>query len=173
MAAWELRLDPQRICEFADRYDVERDSAILAIGRSAREYGEFAYDGFLTVCYWKTARSCSRCRKNKPEEVAEVTKVSLSTNVERLRMESLRCLHGVDWSTASVLLHIAHPDPYPILDFRALWSLSVEQPASYSFGFWWRYVVACRTIAKQLDVDMRTLDRALWQYSKEHQPVIA
>jgi hypothetical protein len=39
----------------------------------------------------------------------------------------------------------------------------------YDFDLWWCYVCTCREIAAQAGVDMRTLDRALWQYSKENQ----
>ncbi len=66
-----------------------------------------------------------------------------------------------------MLLHFGHGDPYPILDFRALASLGVEQPSSYTFKFWWSFVLACRELAERHQVDMRTLDRALWQYSLE------
>ena len=81
----------------------------------------------------------------------------------------LTCLTGVSWPTASVILHFFHPDPYPIMDFRALWSVSLKVPAQYTFEFWWEYVKFCRGIASRSRVDMRTLDRALWQYSKERQ----
>jgi hypothetical protein len=37
------------------------------------------------------------------------------------------------------------------------------------FAFWWSYVNRCRDLADQARVDMRTLDRALWQYSRENQ----
>jgi hypothetical protein len=32
---------------------------------------------------------------------------------------------------------------------------------------WLGYVDACRSLATTEEVDMRTLDRALWQWSKE------
>jgi len=34
---------------------------------------------------------------------------------------------------------------------------------------WWNYTVYCRALASKAGVDMRTLDQALWQYSKEKQ----
>jgi hypothetical protein len=69
------------------------------------------------------------------------------------------------------MLHFAHRDLYPILDFRALWSLGHEKPpAFYTFDFWWEYVQSCRARAKECGVSMRVLDRALWQFSKENQP---
>jgi hypothetical protein len=81
----------------------------------------------------------------------------------------LTLLDGVSWSTASVILHLFHRDPYPIHDFRALWSVSLAVPAQYSFGVWWPYVEFCRNLAASASADMRTLDKALWQYSKENQ----
>ena len=62
-----------------------------------------------------------------------------------------------------------HRHPYPILDYRALWSLSLKLPKCYSFEFWWAYVEYCRELSSRNGVDMRTLDKALWQYSKEKQ----
>ena len=173
MAKWKLRIAPERIHELSLRYAYEDDQPVLEIGRRAREAGVYSFDDFLAVCEWKTPRSRPRCRKNTSEEVSEITKIALSTCIERLRIDVLRCLHGVQWPTASVLLHLAHSDPYPILDVRALWSWGFSKPPAYSFGFWWEYVQRCRQLAHEQGIDMRTLDRALWQYSKERQPSFA
>ena len=100
--------------------------------------------------------------------VSELTEFSFKTNSERARIESLTILDGVSWLTASVILHLYHSDPYPILDYRALWSVSLEIPGQYTFGFWWPYVKFCRSLAISAKVDMRTLDKALWQFSKEN-----
>ncbi len=72
---------------------------------------------------------------------------------------------------ASVILHFFHSEPYPILDYRALWSLGIDEPPYYKYDFWWGYVRICRDLAEANAVCMRTLDKAMWQYSKENQPV--
>ncbi len=173
MAQWQLRFDPKHIHALADRYRFAEDVHILDIGLHAQEAGEFSFDDFLRVCEWKTIRSRSRCRKNTADDVREITRIALSTAIERLRIEALCCLHGVGLPTASVLLHIGHREPYPILDVRALWSLGFDKPPTYySFKFWWQYVQSCRQLAEELSIDMRTLDRALWQYSKENQDTL-
>ena len=169
MAEWQLRFPAKHIVGLARRYEYEGEEEVLKIGRRAQAAGKFAFKDFLAACEWKTSRTRSRCRKNSPEEVAEATRIALSTRVETLRIGVLQCLEGVGLPTASVLLHIAHRDPYPILDFRALWSLGFEKPPTYNFTFWWKYVEVCRRLARKHGVDMRTLDRALWQYSKDHQ----
>jgi len=78
-------------------------------------------------------------------------------------------MNGVSWPTASVLLHFGYFDLYPVLDFRALWSLGIDsERTEYDFEFWWQYTQFCRELAKDVGVTMRTLDRALWQYSKDN-----
>ena len=81
----------------------------------------------------------------------------------------LTLLDGVRWPTASVVLHFFHKDRYPIVDFRAPWSMSMDVPNQYSFDFWWKYAGYCRVMADRAHLDMRQLDQALWQYSKENQ----
>ena len=106
--------------------------------------------------------------RNSAESVEAATRIALSeSRGERERMEALRSLRGVEWATASVLLHLAYPERYPILDKRALHALGVRVPASYNFRFWESYVAACRRLAEQAGVDGRTFDQALWQWSKE------
>lgn len=128
--------------------------------------------GFLTLeelkimCRWKTARSQSRVAKNTAADVEAITKACFEANSERLRIGSLLLLDGIKYPTASVLLHFFHPDPYPILDFRALEALGISKPPVYNFGFWIQYVAFTRQLAKENSVDMRTLDKALWQWSK-------
>ena len=75
-----------------------------------------------------------------------------------------------DLSVFIWLLRVTAVDPkrYTILDFRALFSLGIERSFN-SVGFYLAYLAACRRIAAEAGVDLRTLDRALWQYSKENQ----
>jgi hypothetical protein len=96
------------------------------------------------------------------------SRVALSpASSERERVEALRSLRGVEWATASVLLHLAYPERYPILDKRALHALGVRAPSAYSFRFSEAYVAACLRLAEEAGVDGRTFDQALWQWSKE------
>ena len=84
---------------------------------------------------------------------------------EPLRIGLFTLLKGVDFPTASVFLHFFHEDLYPILDVRALEALGVNEKVHYTFDFWWSYVQECRELAQELNLDMRTLDRGLWQWS--------
>jgi hypothetical protein len=50
---------------------------------------------------------------------------------------------------------------------RALESLGVKSRSTYPVSFWLAYLQACRALARETGVSLRTLDKALWQYSKE------
>lgn len=166
---FSLRFDPSQIPYWAARYPIENDLNIEQnIAPEVRKRGFYLRDEFLELCRWKSPRSRSRVEQNRAEFIEEVTKISLATPNERLRVEVLTLLSGVNWPSASVLLHFGFIDLYPILDFRALWSLGVESPPTYNYDIWWAYVQHCRKIARESGVSMRILDRALWQYSKDN-----
>jgi hypothetical protein len=101
--------------------------------------------------------------------IAAVTGTALSTDNERLRIEVLTLLSGVNWPTASVILHFCAREPYPILDVRALWSLSMPAALPYDYPLWAEYTKVSRQLAARAGVSLRELDRALWLYSKENQ----
>ena len=171
MSVWfSIRFELAEVPFWGERYSYQDDGRIRAIGAAAGRRGWYTRDEFLAVMRWKTPRTQSRCAENTEGVVVERTRLALGPADERVRMKALMSLHGVAFPTASTLLHFARPDAYPILDVRALWSLGVDEaPRFYSFGFWWDYVEACRRQAAEAGVSLRTLDRALWQYSKSNQ----
>lgn len=141
------------------------------IGPAVVSRGHMERSEFLQMCAWKSPRTKSRCASNSSSYIKEVTSVALSAKSEQLRIQAFTLLFGVSWPTASVILHFCSKQHYPILDFRALWSLSINKPPVYTFDFWWAYTEFCRTLAKSHSLTMRELDKALWQYSKANQNV--
>ncbi len=167
---FSLRFKKSLLPFWAARYPAGYDLEVEVIAPQIRKRGHFTRNEFLTLCHWKTPRSKPLVERNNETYVRAATQVALSTPEERLRVEVLTLLDGVRWPTASVLLHFGHREPYPILDYRALWSLSVDAAqVRYEFGFWQEYVQYCRKLATESGLSMREVDRALWQYSKEKQ----
>ena len=168
MQGFALQFAVKDVPSYAGRYPAEEDGEVLEIGRRARRRGHYTLDEFRRVCRWKTPRSAPLVAQNTAGDVESATRVALrASSGERERIEALLSLHGVGWPTASVLLHLAYPERYPILDTRALHALGVRAPSSYGFRFWEAYVNACLRLAEQAGVDGRTFDQALWQWSKE------
>ena len=125
---------------------------------------------FLGIANWKTPRQRKNYEKNSSLLVAEVSRISFEDGRnEKIRIEILTLLDGVNYPVASTLLHFAFPNQYPILDFRSIWSLEMEKPSIYSFNFWWNFVEVMRQESTKLGISIRDLDKALWAYSKESQ----
>jgi len=137
--------------------------AVLARGYATRSE-------FLAICEWKSARTRGRCASNRESAVRTITRAAFAATDEALKMDLLRLLQGVEWPTASTLFHFCDPAPYPILDYRAVWSLGISRVPAYTMDFWWGYLACTRDLATRVGLPIRTVDMALWQYSKEKQP---
>jgi len=173
----KLRFPIGRIAELAGQYDEfagARDRRLteeitMEVFPAYLRKGHLTREEFLTVCAWKAPRSKPHCESNDSALIKEISALALATKSERLRIQSWTLLTGVKWPTASVFLHFAFPDRYPVLDYRALWSLQAAVPPQYTFSFWEKYAGFCRSLAGEAGVTMRTLDKALWTYSKLRQ----
>jgi len=172
LTVFRLRFHARDLDYWASRYDesYDRRFRVEEVTQRIWREGYLTKPDFLTLCRWKSPRIAGLCSENPEEFIKAVTQTALSTTDERLRIEVLTLLHGVGWPTASVILHFGAKVPYPILDVRALWSLGIEQVPRYEFHLWWSYTLHCRELAGRYGVSMRTLDRALWQFSKDNPP---
>ena len=126
-------------------------------------------DKFIKIGLWKSKRPKKHYENNSDLLIREITQFSFETENEEVRIKSLLILHGVSYPVASVLLHFAFPHKYAVMDFRAIWSLGWSQSKSYDFDYWQKYCGEMRKISVDTGLDMRTIDKALWEYSKQNQ----
>ena len=167
---FRLRFPVSAVAKWAERFSDASDAFIEKdIAPAVRRQGYLTRDQFLRIAEWKTARSRPLCERNTDAYVREVTGAALGSTYEGFKINALRLLEGVGWPTASVILHFCDRGRYPILDVRALWASGLDRPPSHSFALWMAYTEYLRGVAEKADVSMRTLDKALWQYSKEKQ----
>jgi hypothetical protein len=164
-----LRFPAHKIPDWASRFPGSGGDRVLdSIRARVRERGYLTRAEFLTLCEWKSPRSRPHCLENSERAIQVVTRAAFASPDEEVKVELLRVLRGVEWATASTILHACDARPYPILDVRALWSLGYTG-AHVTLDLWLEYVACTRSLAAELGLGMRTLDRALWQYSKERQ----
>lgn len=167
---FKLRFHKSKINFWSARYDYKNEDVVceeLAPKIQRQKY--LTKDDFMFLTRWKSPRPTKQANKNDEAFIKEVTKISLTTTNPKLSIEILTLLKGVSWPVASTILHFGKYNEYPIMDYRALWSLSVDKPIVYNFEFWDSYTIYCKKLANDCKVSMRVLDRALWQYSKENQ----
>ena len=167
LPSFELQFPIEEVPALAARFPIMDESSGLALGDAVRARGHYTRAEFIEICAWKTVRSRPKVAANSEPAVVDATGRALSTGDEATRISALLELIGVGVPTASTLLYFVYPRDYPILDVRALESLGVEPRSVYPVGFWLAYLDACRTLARNAGVTIRTLDKALWQHSKE------
>lgn len=162
----QINLTREQILEYEARYVFDADDVLGARMEAAARRGHMTRDDLIEVARWKWRGGATRklCSQNSEAEVEEITGISFAAKTERLRIGALLALHGVQWPMASVILHFAFPDRYPILDVRAM--NTVGTSTHYTFEKWLEYTKLCREFAAKHDVNMRTLDKALWAYDK-------
>lgn len=171
MPTFLIQFQPAEIPALAARFPEVDESAYEAAGAAARARGYYTRGEFIAVCGWKTVRSRPKVAANTAAAITRATRRALGASDETVRIEALLALEGVGMPTASTLLYFAFPEAYPILDVRALESLGVKGRSQYPVSFWLGYLEACRELADSAGVSLRTLDKALWQYSKERSHV--
>lgn len=169
-----LKINKKTITEYAQRYDKRyKGTPDELIENELKDWFEerryLDKENFVKLGIWKTPRQKKNYKSNSEGLIKEITKFSLLTKNKEARIESLTALNGVLYPVASVILHFAFPDRYPIMDFRAIWSLGWQQPKYYTFEFWQKYCKEIKTISNELGLPIRTVDKALWEYSKENQ----
>jgi hypothetical protein len=168
MPTFELQLPLDEIETLAARFPPGGgDGRLHEVGVAVLARGYYTREEFIEVCAWKTVRSRPKIARNTEAAVVQATGLAMGTEDEAARMTALLELDGVGVPTASTLLYCVFPDRYPILDVRALESLGVKPGSQYPLSFWLEYLDACRELAQLAGVSLRTLDKALWQHSKE------
>ena len=174
----KLRFDIDEVKTWASRYDYggakgkRREEKVCDRVPTVKERGYLTLDDLQIVTRWKSPRSVHLIDRNSELLVLEITRFALDTECDQAAIECLTILTGVQAATASVILHFFHRLSYPIIDFRALWSVSLVDSRDYRYTYelWSKYTAFCRSESRNAGVSMRVLDRALWQYSKSNQP---
>ena len=130
--------------------------------------------GYLTKCElmemarWKDRFARSNIKKgNSPERIEAVTRDAFRPGDDWEKLKKLMALKGVGQSRASAILHLYDQERYPIFDPHALCSIRIKkEEVEGDKKFWKEYVKYCQAKAECHDVCMRTLDRALYKFSK-------
>lgn len=170
-----MRINKKNILKYADEYDKQYrtyDSKVeIEIKRLLKKQRYLGRKELLKIGMWKSKRPKRhyRSRENDDLTVKEITKFSFKTKSEKARIKSLLALKGVSWPVASAILHFSFPQKYPIMDFRVIWSLGWNQPSNYNFSFWQRYCKRINKLSQKYNLPIRTVEKSLWKYSKEHQ----
>jgi thermostable 8-oxoguanine DNA glycosylase len=162
-----LQFPPSELLALAGRYGFGQDDDALSSGGKIAS-GDYSIANLKIIIEWKSARIAGLIEQNSDVDVAKALRFATDKRTsERSAIDTLCRLKGVGIPVASAILTMVYPDQYTIIDFRALEALGVKKGED-TVEFYIQYLQKCRELAQAIHIDLRTLDRALWQWSKEN-----
>jgi len=167
---WADKYDADYVKKYPEYAEVERRVKpwLETRFRKGRPYLDKRH--FVDIATWKSQRPLRRYESNDDDLVQEVTTFAFAARQDDLKLRLLMLLDGVGVPVASTILHFAFPDEYPIMDVRAVTTLTQlglwTRPVQFSVADWQVYTHLMRDHAKRLDVTLRELDKALWAFDK-------
>jgi len=135
--------------------------------------GYLTKEEFVKIGMWKSSRPKRWYFKNSEKEIEKISRKALSTNFEKRKIDLLTKLKGVRIPTASAILTLIDPKNYGVIDIR-VWQVlyfygSVKvNPRGIDFDFnnWFNYLSKLRFYAKKFKVNVRNIERTLFEYHK-------
>jgi hypothetical protein len=168
MTNFVLQFDSSEIAALAARYGYQQDDQAFKAGSNILG-GNYGRDNLKIIVRWKSPRKIACIDDNTDTEIARALRFASDPRTsERSAIDVLDRLHGVGIPIASAILTTMFPERYTIIDFRALESLGIVRAPTDSVDYYLSYLAKCRELARKHKVSLRTLDRALWQWSKEN-----
>jgi hypothetical protein len=150
----------------AKRYSYVEDTGALEAGRRISR-GDHTWVNIEVIFRWNTVgRGISRLSRNSDLEIADSLRLAVVAQANRLAVSVLTGLNSVNVPVASATLTVIDQQRYTTIDFCALEALGVGRVV-VNINFYLEYLGFCRHVAKGNKINLRNLDRALWQWSKE------
>ena len=140
--------------------NLNREKELIKRKESIYKQGYLTKSELEQLVRWKLPRQLGNIRKNDEDLIVETTQAAFKTKNVSDSIAHLCRIKGVRVSIGSAILHLFHKDDFPIYDQHALRAVGEQQYES----IWESYVAFCRKVAKDNNVDMRTLDRALYRF---------
>ena len=145
----------------------ELEASVIGFRENVSKLGYLLEAELRKMAKWKSRFTPSKLDPNPLGLIEDVTAEAFRLNDDWEKLEKLTDIEGVGESVASVILHLYDEKKYPILDRHALNSIGIDyRKVEYDERFWQDYTDFCRAESKRFDVEMRTLDRALYKFAE-------
>lgn len=182
VAYFQLQPAEADLQQLADEYwqksgekEHELEQAAFEAGEAIRN-GDYTLANLEPIVRWKSERAVQYLIGNSNEKIRQALAIAASpASSTETAVKALLDLHGVDLPVASAILAAIFPERYTVLDFRTLEALG---HARHDVRFYEEYLAFCKRLAESdivkpqsglpAPTPLRTLDRALWEWSKSH-----
>jgi len=137
------------------------------------ESDDWTNDDLEWIITWKVGKAFEKpvlrhFRSNPDDRISDAIETAVTARAVGDKVDALTSIKGVGVPVASAILLFIDPDRFTVIDERAWRALREmeyidrelsEVPTIEEYVL---YLGACRSLANEYEVDLRTLDRALW-----------
>jgi hypothetical protein len=163
---FRLRFPIGDIRSWAEFWHPDNDDAFNSGRRLASGDFSKSKEDLYEIAIWKSPRRAALIRDNTETEIAEALRFASNAKEARNAFAVLMGLRGVGLPMASAVLSLIDPNRYTVIDWRALDALGAKDwNADLNFYLEF-YLPKCLELASNANVNLRTIDRALWTWSK-------
>ncbi|HRH66453.1 MAG TPA: hypothetical protein PLU53_09155 [Bacteroidia bacterium] len=144
-----------------------------------KKFKELGKQDFLTkaqlidILKWKSPRPLKHYLANREKAVKEITALAFATKDDTMKVHILTALTGVSLPAASAILMFYNPTKFPVIDIRVWQQLHRSKlvdtnPKGQSFKLqeWERYLIVIRSLAKDLKLTARQVEKRLFDLDK-------
>jgi len=155
---------------WARQYPPKWDDDAIEAGRRIRE-GDYGQSNLEKIVVWKSERRLKLIGDNSGSEISDALRLAaVHAQEPRSAFAVLMGLQGVGVPMASAILTAMDQEKYTLVDWRAMEALGVPDADYYNLNFYLKYYFPeCKRLAAGANVSLRTLDRALWAWSKKRE----
>ena len=182
VAYFQLQPAEAELQDLAEQYwqttgekEHELEKAAFEAGEAIRN-GDYSLANLEAIVRWKSERAVQVLIGNSNDKIRRALAVATSREAStEAAVKALLDLHGIDIALASAVLAAIFPERYTVLDYRTLEALG---HARHDVRFYEEYLAFCKRLAESNIVrpqselpaptPLRTLDRALWEWSRSH-----
>jgi hypothetical protein len=182
VAYFQLQPAEAELQDLAEQYwqtsgekEHELEKAAFEAGDAIRN-GDYSLANLEAIVRWKSERAVQVLIGNSNETIRRALALAASPESStETAVNALTELHGLDIVLASAVLAAIFPERYTVLDFRTLEALG---HARHDVRFYEEYLAFCKRLAESNIVTpqselpaptpLRTIDRALWEWSRSH-----
>jgi endonuclease III len=162
------RKTSELIRTYAAQYPAKEDADAAKAGKAIRN-GACTYNNFRIIYDWKLSSFLHRnlpnlsSKRHDKKGIAKALRLARDAQTVHDAMKSLIKFHGIGIRVASAVLAMIWPERYTVIDVRALRALGVSKTGT-SIALYKAYLHKCRELCARYDCDLRTLDRALFEW---------
>lgn len=150
------------------------DPELNEVSKYLKSKGFLSIDDLFEIARWKSPRRAADVRKNKKEEVKNISRMVFESDYPESKIKELDNLRGVGIPIASAILCMYAPKNYGVIDIRVWSTLNkldnsfIEKKYSYfNVKDYKKYLLKIRSLAKQNSMTCRQIDMVLWAFDKE------